>query len=217
MTDFEGRKLTCVRGERRIFAGLDFRLQAGGALVLTGPNGCGKSSLLRLMAGLLKPAAGALTWGGAPIGEDPRAHNARLHFLGHLDAVKPVLSAMESLRFWARLRGGDAPAESTLADALDRFDLTALSDVAGRLLSAGQKRRLALARLLAAPAELWLLDEPGVGLDEASLERLGAEIARHRQAGGRIVASTHGMLPIADAAVLALDDFPAGAVPEYAW
>jgi len=214
MSLFEGRELTCIRGERRVFAGLDFSLPAGGALLLTGPNGSGKSSLLRLMAGLLKPARGELLWNGAPVGSEPEDHRARLHYLGHQDAVKPVLNAVENLQFWSGLRGA---APDGIADALARFDLANLATVAGRLLSAGQKRRLALARLLAAPAELWLLDEPGVGLDTASLDRLGGEIARHRAGGGRVVASTHGDLPIGQAHSLALGDFAAGAALEPVW
>jgi len=214
MTLFEGRDLVCQRGAREVFAGLDFALPPGGALLLTGPNGSGKSSLLRLMAGFLAPAGGALTWGGDAVTKDPEAHRARLHYVGHLDAVKPVLSAAENLRFWTSLRGATGGA---LAEALGRFDLAALSDTAGRLLSAGQKRRLALARLIAAPAELWLLDEPGVGLDEAALASLGREIARHREAGGRVVAATHGTLPIEQAESLSLASFPPGPAPEYAW
>src|SRR3546814_1303541 len=107
------------------------------------------------MAGLLRPAAGQLVWDGRPIAEAPDAHAARLHYLGHLDAVKPVLSVAENLRFWAALRGGmDAPER-----ALEAFALTELAEVPGQLLSAGQRRRLALARLVAVPAELWLLED----------------------------------------------------------
>ena len=188
MSLFEGRDLLCVRGERRVFEGLSFALAAGGLLVLTGPNGSGKSSLLRIMAGLLRPAAGALLWDGAPVRDDPDAHAARLQYLGHLDAVKPVLSAAENLMFWAALHGGGA---AEVTRALEAYDLGALAEVPGRMLSAGQKRRVALARLLAAPAEVWLLDEPTVGLDAASLARLTGAIAAHRARGGRLVVATH--------------------------
>ncbi|MCH8924595.1 MAG: heme ABC exporter ATP-binding protein CcmA, partial [Proteobacteria bacterium] len=188
MSLFEGRDLLCVRGERRVFEGLSFALAAGGLLVLTGPNGSGKSSLLRIMAGLLRPAAGALLWDGAPVRDDPDAHAARLQYLGHLDAVKPVLSAAENLMFWAALHGGGA---AEVTRALDGFDLGALAEVPGGMLSAGQKRRVALARLLAAPAEVWLLDEPTVGLDAVSLARLTGAIAAHRARGGRVVVATH--------------------------
>ncbi|MEE9209830.1 MAG: heme ABC exporter ATP-binding protein CcmA [Kiloniellales bacterium] len=204
MSLFEGRDLVCVRGERRVFEGLSFSVAAGGLLVLTGPNGSGKSSLLRLMAGLLRPAAGALLWDGTPVADDPDAQAARLQYLGHLDAVKPVLSAAENLTFWAGLHGGGA---AEVARALDGFDLGALAEVPGRMLSAGQKRRVALARLLAAPAEVWLLDEPTVGLDAASLERLSDAIADQRARGGRVVAATHAALEAPGAEVLALDDY----------
>jgi heme exporter protein A len=204
MSLFEGRNLTCVRGERRVFEGLSFALAEGGLLVLTGPNGSGKSSLLRLMAGFLRPADGALFWAGAPVADDPDAQRARLQYLGHLDAVKPVLSAAENLAFWAALHGGGA---AEAARALDGFDLSALAAVPGRMLSAGQKRRVALARLLAAPAELWLLDEPTVGLDRASLVRLTGAIAAHRAQGGRVAVATHTALDAPDAEILALDDF----------
>ena len=204
MTLFEGRDLLCVRGERRVFTNLDFAVAAGGLLVLTGPNGSGKSSLLRIMAGLLRPAGGALTWDGAPVGEDPEAQAARLHYLGHLDAVKAVLTAAENLAFWAALHGQGA---AEVARALAAFDLTALAGVPGGMLSAGQKRRVALARLLVAPAEIWLLDEPTVSLDTASLGRLSAVIAEHRATGGRVVAATHAALEARDAETLDLGAF----------
>ena len=207
MSLFEGRDLLCVRGERRVFEGLSFALAAGGLLVLTGPNGSGKSSLLRIMAGLLRPAAGALLWDGAPVTDDPDAHAARLQYLGHLDAVKPVLSAAENLMFWAALHGGGA---AEVTRALDGFDLGALAEVPGRMLSAGQKRRVALARLLATPAEVWLLDEPTVGLDAASLARLTGAIAAHRARGGRVVVATHAAPEAPDAEVLELGDFAPG-------
>jgi heme exporter protein A len=204
MTLFEGRDLLCVRGERRVFANLDFAVSPGGLLVLTGPNGSGKSSLLRVMAGLLRPAQGALYWDGAPVAEDPEAQAARLHYLGHLDAVKPVLTAAENLAFWAALHGQGA---AEVARALAAFDLTALAEVPGGMLSAGQKRRVALARLRVAPAEIWLLDEPTVGLDTASLARLSAAIADHRATGGRVVAATHAPLEARDAETLDLGAF----------
>ncbi len=215
MSLFEGRDLVCVRGERRVFEGLSFALAEGGALVLSGPNGSGKSSLLRLMAGLLRPADGALLWADAPIRDDPEAHRTRLHYLGHLDAVKPVLSASENVAFWAALHGGGA---AEIERALDGFDLAALADVPGRMLSAGQKRRVALARLLAAPAGLWLLDEPTVGLDRASVERLTRAIAAHRARGGRLAVATHTELDAPGAEVLALERFaPAPAEALAAW
>src|ERR1700722_3882640 len=144
---FLGRALACRRGERLIFRGLDFTLPPGGALVLIGPNGSGKSSLLRLMAGLTPAETGQLSWGGEVIGEDPGAHRARLHFVSHSDALKPVLTARETLAFWTAMRGVDAD----IAAALAQFGLPNAADLPCRYLSAGQKRRLALSRLVAAP------------------------------------------------------------------
>ena len=202
---FTARGLACRRGERLVFAGLAFALPPGGALVLTGPNGSGKSSLLRLMAGLSRPEAGALAWDGMAVSDDPAAHRARLHFIGHQDAVKPALAVGETLRFWAGMHGGAA-----VAAALAHFRLEALADWPCRHLSAGQRRRLALARLLASPAPLWLLDEPSTGLDAEAQADLLAAIAAHRRDGGRVALSTHSEVAVADPLVLSLADFAPG-------
>jgi len=217
MALFEGRSLQCRRGGRDVFAALDFALPAGGALLLTGPNGSGKSSLLSLMAGLLKPAGGALLWDGRPIAEAPEEHAHRLHYLGHLDAVKPVLSVTENLQFWAALLGTPKALGGSLDAALERFALTDLAAVPGRLRSSGQRRRLALARLVAAPAELWLLDEPSVGLDHASVGRLAAAVAEHRAGGGRVVVATHTALDLGDPIRLSLDSLAPPPLPEMVW
>ena len=201
---FEGRGLACRRGDRLVFQGLDFELAAGGALVLTGPNGSGKSSLLRLMAGLTPPLLGALSWDGTAVGEDPAAHRARLHLVGHQDALKPVLTVAETLAFSAALRETSA---DRVPPALQRFHLAELADLPCRVLSAGQRRRLALARLLASPAPLWLLDEPSTGLDEASMLDLLAAIAEHRADGGLVAIATHLPLPLPAARTLSLADF----------
>jgi heme exporter protein A len=201
---FEGRSLACRRGERLVFESLDFALAPGGALLLSGPNGSGKSSLLRLMAGLTPPLAGALTWDGVAVTEDPGAHRARLHFIAHQDALKPVLTATETLAFWAALR--EAP-EDQLLTALERFHLGELADLPCRVLSAGQRRRLALARLLASSAALWLLDEPTTGLDDASTSDLMAAIAEHRAAGGAVAIATHLPLPLTATQSLSLEEF----------
>ncbi len=200
----EARGLACLRGERVVFAGVSFRVPPGAALLLTGANGAGKSSLLRLLAGLLPPAAGALLWEGGDALEDRAAHARRLRYLSPQDALKPALTARESLRFAARLHGGGGGGGGADA-ALDALGLLPLADLPVRLLSTGQRRRLALARLaLAPPAPLWLMDEPTLGLDAASVSRLGGLLARHRERGGAVVAATHLPLPLPDAAELRL-------------
>ena len=201
---FRAEQLACRRGDRLIFQGLGFSMPSGGALLLLGRNGSGKSSLLRVLAGLLKPAAGTLFWGEEKL--EREAHAGRLHYLGHQDAVKPVLTVEENLLFWARLHDPDTGPER-IAAALAAFNLTALAQTPGKLLSAGQTRRLALARLLAAPAPLWLLDEPSVGLDRESVGRLEAILADHRAAGGTVALSTHADIALPGAEVLQMADF----------
>ena len=204
--EFVGRGLACRRGGRLVFAGLDFALAPGEALLLRGPNGSGKSSLLRLLAGLARPEAGELLWDAEPVGRDREAHAARLHYLGHRDAAKGALTAAENLRFWAELRGARAGAGSVAA-ALDTLGLGALGDAPARHLSSGQRRRLALARLLVSPAALWLLDEPAVGLDEASQAALGEMLARHREQGGMVALAAHGPVALPGARELRLDAY----------
>jgi heme exporter protein A len=190
--------LAAFRGERLVFRDLDFTVAAGGALVLTGANGSGKSTLLRLLAGLVRPVAGRLLWCGEDALADLPSHAARLTYLGHLDAVKPGLTVAENLRFAARISGG------VVDDALAALGLAELADVPARFLSAGQRRRLALARLGLSKAPLWLLDEPTVGLDAASLDRLGALLRTHRARGGIVVAATHVPLELDNVAQLRL-------------
>jgi len=194
----EARDLGCLRGGWPIFAGVNFALSAGQALILIGANGSGKSSLLRLLGGYLPVAAGDLLWQNVPVRKDPDLHRSRTRYLGHLDAIKGPLTAREDLRFWARLH---AQPERRVDGALAAFGLQELAERPGRMLSAGQRRRLALARLTVSPAPLWLLDEPTVGLDTASQKALVAAISRHRAAGGILVMATHQALPgVTDAA-----------------
>ena len=200
--------LACRRGERLVFAGLDCRLPGSGALVLTGSNGSGKSSLLRLFATLLAPASGRLSWGGVPVGRDLARYRALVHYAGHLDATKPALSPREMLGFWAALRG---TAEPAIEPALAAFGLGAIADRPCRWLSAGQRRRLALARLVAAPAPIWLLDEPNAALDIDGEARLATLIAEHRAAGGRVAIATHQPIVLSDATIIVLDDLAVSA------
>lgn len=194
----EARGLACLRSERVVFADLSFRVAPGEAMLLTGANGAGKSSLLRLLAGLLAPAEGTLLWQGEDALADRAAHARRLRYLGHGDALKPALSAAENLAFYARLWGGE------VARALAAVALEELADLPARVLSSGQKRRLALARLALASCPLWLLDEPTVGLDTASVARLAGLFAVHRAQGGMVLAATHLPLPLPDARELRL-------------
>ncbi len=191
--------LAAVRGGRVVFAGLSFGCARGEALLLTGPNGAGKSTLLRLLAGLVPLAEGQVLWHGADALADRPAHAARLRYLAHADALKPGLTLAENLGFWAALWGG------SVAAALDAVGLADLAPLPARLLSAGQKRRAALARLALAPAELWLLDEPSVGLDVSSIARFGVLLAAHRAQGGAVLAATHVDLPLPGARELRLE------------
>ncbi len=211
MSDFIGESLACLRGERPVFAGLDFALASGGALLLTGANGSGKSSLLRLLAGLLPPAAGRLWWDREDLTREPHVHFARTAYLGHLDGVKAALTPREDLIFWLRYRAPHltkSSATARAAEGLSWAGLTPLADLPCRVLSAGQRRRLALARIaFDDSASLWLLDEPTSTLDATAAKLLQDRIALHRAQGGMVVAATHQALEWPDAVTLDLDVF----------
>jgi heme exporter protein A len=210
LAELIGENLACRRGERLIFDGLSFRLPPGGGLVLTGANGSGKSSLLRMVAGLLRPATGRLMWGTTVVAADLASHHARLHYVGHQDALKLAMTPREILAFWAVLRGIRQSCTAPLLDeALAAFALDAIADWPCRWLSAGQRRRVALARLLVAPAALWLLDEPTTALDDDSQARLEETIGAHRATGGMVMVATHAPITLDAGAVLALDGFAA--------
>jgi heme exporter protein A len=145
-----------------------------------------------------------LLWDGEPVSRDPARYRAALHYVGHLDATKPALTAREMLGFWVAMRGVE---RSALDRALDTFGLAARGDWPCRWLSAGQRKRLALARLIAAPAPVWLLDEPNAALDNDGEASLEAAIAEHRATGGRVAVATHQSLAIPGAVSIALDDF----------
>lgn len=201
MALFEAEALACRRGEALIFEAVDFALEPGDALWLSGPNGSGKSSLLRLMAGLLPAVSGSIAWEGAAIAKDRDAHRARQRYLGHLDAVKTHLSVAENLGFWAAY--WEIAAEA-VAPALARLGIAHLAEAPARQLSAGQRRRLALARLALTTAPLWLLDEPSAALDSDGIERLAGLIAEARAAGGIVIFSSHDRLPVPGMKQLAL-------------
>lgn len=198
--------LALDRGGRRLFSTLSFALGSGEALVLRGRNGAGKTSLLRAIAGLLPLAAGALSLEGgeadAPLGE-------QAHYLGHADALKGALTAGENLEFWAAMLAADSPRHTgsvSIAAALDRVGLAHVIDFPVHVLSAGQKRRVALARLMLAHRPLWLLDEPLTALDQAAQQRLMEILSAHLAIGGLIVAATHTPLDLSTQRELRLDD-----------
>jgi len=180
------------RGQRLIFRDLSMTIASGEAIILSGPNGAGKSTLLRVLAGLIRPVAGTVLWQGHDIFDDLAEHGPRAAYVGHQDAIKLGLTVTENLSFAAAI------ARRPIGPALAAMNLTALADLRARMLSAGQKRRVALARLALSNAPLWLLDEPTLGLDTASIARFGAMLAAHRAAGGMVVAATHVPLPLAD-------------------
>ena len=183
--------LAVSRGGRTLFSKLSFELRAGEAGALVGANGAGKTTLLRAIAGLIAPDAGFVAFGGI----EPADVRARdIHLLGHLDGLKSGRTAREELEFWTRWLGGAAGAAKTAAE---RMDIARLLDLEVRRLSAGQRRRLALARLIAAPRPVWLLDEPLSPLDADWRSRFGEVMAEHLKTGGLILAAVHDPLPIA--------------------
>ena len=193
----KGDNLACNRGGREVFAGLSFNLCDGEALVVTGRNGAGKSSLLRSIAGLVRLSSGQLDLDG---GEHDTSNGEQSHYLGHLDSVKPSLAVCENLKFWAAFLGYGGPIE----DALEAVDLTPLAGLPAAYLSAGQRRRLSIARLVAIKRPIWLLDEPTSALDAPSQKRLADLMHGHLASGGMIVAAAHGPIGLERARELKL-------------
>lgn len=207
MALFTGQGIHCVRGGRTVFRDLAFGLNGGDMLILTGHNGSGKSSLLRLMAGLLPAASGSVMWDGEAIGDDPERHNTRLHYVGHADAVKPAFSVTENLVFWASLHGHARNLDTLVSDALSKLGIDFLADTPARFLSAGQRRRVVLARILTSPARLWLLDEPAAALDSDAVATMETLMADHRRQGGIVVLSTHSPVTAQDTQTLDMTRF----------
>jgi heme exporter protein A len=198
----EAKDLGCVRGGRDVFSGLDFTVAAGEALQVGGRNGAGKSSLLRIIAGLIGAAAGHLTCIG---GDAEKAIPEQAHYLGHQDALKPSLTVTENLEFWTRYLGGtESDSARPLAEALNTVGLGGLGALPAAYLSAGQRRRLSLARLVAVERPIWLLDEPTTALDREAQGTLADLMRRHRADGGLIVAAAHGPIGLDDPKTLRL-------------
>ncbi|WP_092233970.1 heme ABC exporter ATP-binding protein CcmA [Bradyrhizobium sp. Gha] len=185
-----GRGVTCVRSGREVFSGLDFEVASGAAVAVVGRNGSGKTSLLRLIAGLLIPAGGTIVLDG---GDADMTLPEQCHYLGHRDALKPALSVAENLSFWADFLGGK---RFDAAASLAAVGLDHAADLPASFLSAGQRRRLSLARLLTVRRPVWLLDEPTTALDAAGQEMFGGLMRGHLAGGGMIIAATHGPLGI---------------------
>ncbi len=182
----EGSRLVCIRGGREVFASVGFSVGNGEALMVTGRNGAGKSSLLRMVAGLVRIGGGRLALAG---GNDEKTIPEQTHYLGHQDALKPSLTVAENLGFWARYLGGDI-----VHTALETVGLIAVAELPAAYLSAGQRRRLAIARLLTAARPIWLLDEPTAALDREGQTMLTGLMQEHLSGGGLIMAATHGSI-----------------------
>lgn len=181
------RDLSCVRGDRRVFSSVHFQVSGGEALVIRGANGSGKSSLLMCLAGLL-PAGGDISW---TRGEThlPKPDSLELmHFVGHLNAIKNELTLAENLQFWSSMFGGD---QTRIAGALERANLGGLDTYKAGHLSAGQRHRLSLARLLVTPRPVWLLDEPSSALDQQGDHWVATLIAQQISSGGLVIVATH--------------------------
>jgi heme exporter protein A len=213
------QNLAAARGGRVLFAGLSFMLLAGQCLHVQGANGVGKTSLLKMLAGLSSSPAGHISWQGKSYAEWGDDFGAQLHYLGHRDALKDTLSPLENLLIDARLHGVRL-AEHTALQVLQQVGLASHADLPVRQLSQGQKRRATLARFLALPRPIWIMDEPWVGLDLAGQAELGGWIAAHLSGGGIAILTSHQLLPeqIPNVSILALHASSiTGAMPEAAW
>lgn len=199
-----GINLACIRGERPLFAGVDLAVDAGEWLHVRGANGVGKTSLLRILAGLSQPAEGEIRWDDVPIRSSASTYHGNLLFLGHQGALKEELTALENIELAGALDGSPSTT-AEVTGALRRFGLQGREDLPVRFLSAGQKRRVLLARLLTRKARLWVLDEPFTALDTRAVEMLGTLLGEHMAEGGMAVITSHQSVPLADGRAVNLD------------
>lgn len=191
----EVKQLQCIRGDRQLFSNLSFSLNESQLMMLEGRNGSGKTTLLRALCGLYLPDEGEILWKNESIKKQDEAYRSELLYLGHLNAIKADLTVLENLRI-NTLLAGERIADSVLMQALDNIGLYAFEDFPSSQLSQGQKRRVALARLLVSKAKLWILDEPFVALDVAAVEQLQSTIANHVDNGGMVILTTHQEVPL---------------------
>lgn len=208
---FVGENLTCNRSAREIFSKLHFEVRSGEVLLIKGKNGAGKTSLLRLMTGLSRPVTGSIHWDDGDISCFPEKHRQRMIYVGHADALKSVLTVSENLQLWIAIRG-ITQGKELVNEALSTFGLSDLRDTPVGELSTGQRRRVALSRLLAAHSSLWLLDEPTIALDDDAIVILTNSINQHRRQGGMAVIATNAPIDISAERLLDLgrhegDDF----------
>jgi heme exporter protein A len=200
MPTLEGIDLTCIRGDRKLFSSIHFSLDAGGLMQVGGPNGSGKTSLLRMLCGLAAPAHGEIRWGGSEIRSLGGAYFSDMTYLGHLSGVKDDLSALENLRISSALAGTEVDAGKA-QDALQLMGLGGRELLPAKVLSQGQRRRVNLARLLVCNTVLWILDEPLTALDAAAVKLMQGVMERHLVKGGMIVMTTHQEIEIAAATI----------------
>jgi heme exporter protein A len=199
----EARALTCVRGEKQLFSGLNLAVSAGECLHVRGENGVGKTSLLRLLTGLSKPESGEVLWNGLAISKGSADYHRELLFLGHRDALKEDLTALENLQLYAAIDDIQLPEDKALA-ALWRFGLRGRERLPVNCLSAGQKRRVLMARMLTRQAKLWILDEPFNALDIQAVQALQGLIAEHIEQGGLVILTSHQEVSLPQVRVLDL-------------
>lgn len=190
LTQLKAQELACIKRDKLLFNNLALRVKSGEMLVVAGPNGAGKTSLLRILAGLSMPEEGTVYWGDVPINDIDSLYLQDLIYIGHKLGFSINLTALENLRFWMQQRGQEA-SDELIIDVLDNLALVGMEDVLVRQMSAGQQRRVALARLWLTPAPIWILDEPLTALDKLGIELLQSKMISHVQAGGIIISTSH--------------------------